>query len=123
MTNPNPGQKNVFDFEKLIAFQKSLTLLQLLSWLLSNPPRKTASVIDHLDRALSSVLLNMAEGYGKEAGSKDRKRFYRTALGSAKEAGACLIILEARGFLTRALQDKARGLLWEVVAMLSVMAR
>jgi four helix bundle protein len=123
MTNPNLRQKDVFDFERLVAFQKALALLRLLSRLLFSPPRKMAPVIDHLDRALSSVLLNIAEGCGREAGSKDRKRFYRTALGSAKEAGACLIVLEARGFLARALQEKARRLLWEVVAMLSAMAR
>jgi four helix bundle protein len=123
MTNPNLRQKDIFDFERLAAFRKGLALLRLLSRLLGNPPRRMVSVIDHLDRALSSVLLNIAEGYGKVPGSKDRKRFYRTALGSAKEAGACLIVLEARGFLPRALQEEARGLLWEVVALLSVMAK
>jgi four helix bundle protein len=123
MVNPNPRQKDIFDFERLAAFQKGLALLKLLSRLLANPPRKMVSVVDHLDRALSSVLLNIAEGYGKVPGSKDRKRFFRTALGSAKEAGACLIVLEARGFLPGAQQREARVLLWEVVALLSVMAR
>jgi four helix bundle protein len=123
MLNPNPSQENSLDFEKLVVFQKALALLRVLSRILSNPPRKMVPVIDHLDRALSSILLNIAEGQGKESGSRDRKRFYRTALGSAKEAGACLIILDARGFLPEAQQEKARGLLREVVAMLTVMAR
>ncbi len=41
---------------------------------------------DQLDRASSSVVLNIAEGSGKRG--KDRKRFYAIALGSLRETHA-----------------------------------
>jgi four helix bundle protein len=123
MKNPKSEPGPNFDFERLIVFQKALRLLQTLAPFLGNPPRKAAAVTDHLDRALSSILLNIAEGSGKEPGSRDRKRFYRTALGSAKESGACLIVLAARGFHSGPSLCKGRRLCLEVVAMLRGMSR
>ena len=123
MENPNSGRGKRFDFEKLIVFQKALQAQKRLTRLLANPPRRSAPVLDHLDRAATSVLLNIAEGSGKQAGSRDRIRFYRTALGSAKEAGACLIVLAARGTSHGPALKQARSLFLEVVAMLFTMAR
>jgi four helix bundle protein len=123
MQNPKSGQDSRFDFERLIVFRKALAVFRLLSGLIQRPPRKASDLVDHLDRAASSVLLNLAEGSGKEPGSRDRKRFYRTALGSAKEAGACLILLKARGIVSPKVLHEGKALLLEVVAMLTVMAR
>ena len=63
MKSSKPEQ-DTFDFERLTVFQKALELLELLTPTLQNPPRKAASVIDHLDRAICSVLLNIPEGSG-----------------------------------------------------------
>ena len=123
MENPECRGKTCFDFEKLIVFQKALQAQEHLSSLLASPPRRTAPVLDHLDRAATSVLLNIAEGSGKPAGSRDRSRFYRTALGSAKEAGACLIVLQARGTRNLQAMQEAKSLFLEVVAMLYCMVR
>jgi len=104
--------KRGFDFEELTVYQIAREVLRRLAGWAARPPRKAASVADHLDRALDSVLLNIAEGAGKEAGSKDRARFYRIALGSAKEAASALDILAIRGFIPQARAEEARdGLL------------
>jgi len=123
MENPDCRSEKRFDFEKLTVFQKALQAQERLAGLLANPPRRAAPVLDHLDRAATSVLLNIAEGSGKQAGSRDRIRFYRTALGSAKEAGACLIVLAARGTSHGPALKQARSLFLEVVAMLYAMVR
>src|SRR4051794_35638871 len=47
---------------------------------------------DQFDRALLSVLLNLAEGSAKPT-AKDRKRFYAIAMGSLRETQVILDIL------------------------------
>ena len=44
---------------------------------------------DQLDRASSSVALNLAEGSGRST-PKDKKRFYHIALGSLRESQSIL---------------------------------
>jgi four helix bundle protein len=53
------------------------------------------SIKDQLDRASTSILLNIAEGNGKYS-AKDRCRFFDTAHGSALECAAGLDILVAK---------------------------
>ena len=47
---------------------------------------------DQFQRALLSIVLNLAEGTAKPT-AKDRKRFYRISLGSLREVQAILDIL------------------------------
>jgi four helix bundle protein len=57
------------------------------------------SAKDQLDRASTSVPLNIAEGNGKFS-VKDRARFLEMARGSALECAACLDVLVARKLTT-----------------------
>ena len=128
-----PEQKNgkYFDFERLIVYRLARKVLARLLPFLRKPARKSGSTTDHLDRALDSIVVSevtamyrkVAEGSGKEPGSRDRARFYRIALGSAKEAGAALDLLALRGSIPEEVNHDARGLLLEIVAILHVMAR
>ena len=52
-----------------------------------------------LRRAAASVALNVSEGRGSRGGT--RRERYHNALGSAREAGACLDVAEAFGYLGR----------------------
>jgi four helix bundle protein len=115
--------KGNFDFENLLVYQLARKVLALLSKWAAKPPRKAASVADHLDRALDSILLNIAEGTGKDRGSRDRARFYKIALGSAKEAAAALDILVLRSFIRPEKAEEARILLRRIVGMLHNMSR
>ena len=58
-----------------------------------------------LQRASSSVALNLAEGSAKPS-PKDRARFYRIALGSFRESEAVLHLLEIRNAELDELSDK-----------------
>ena len=50
-------------------------------------------VRDQFQRAALSVVLNLAEGYGRRT-QKDRRRHYTIALGSLREVQAILDIIE-----------------------------
>ncbi len=57
---------------------------------------KTIAVRDQLDRASTSIVLNLAEGNGKFT-PPDRCRFFDIARGSALECAAALDVLVAQG--------------------------
>jgi four helix bundle protein len=46
---------------------------------------------DQLNRAASSIVLNLAEGRGKQT-PKDQRRFFSIAMGSVRECQAILIL-------------------------------
>jgi len=52
---------------------------------------------NQLRRASASVALNMAEASGSSGGTRTTR--YRTALGSARETGACLDVAMALGYM------------------------
>ena len=114
--------KGNFDFENLFVYRLARKVLALLAKWTARPPRKAAPVTDHLDRALDSILLNIAEGTGKDRGSRDRARFYKIALGSAKEAAAALDIMVLRSFIRPEKAEEARTLLRRIVGMLHNMS-
>jgi four helix bundle protein len=123
MNRPEPNQEELFDFERLTVYQKTVELAALVAPITLEPPKKAAKLCDHLDRAVDSVLLNVPEGSGRAPRSKDRRHFFRIALGSAKEAASAVIALRAKGFIAPPIYGEARGLLIEIVKMLSAMAR
>ena len=90
--------------------------------LTSNPPRKAADLVDHLDRAADSILLNIGEGSGCIPQSKDRFRFNRIALKSAREALSALNTLHAKGQISAFLYHSLRPLAQEIIRMLKAMA-
>ena len=76
---------------------------------------KSLAAYDQLDRASTSIPLNIAEGNGKYT-APDRCRFFDIARGSALECAACLDVLVARKRLARAEQGKE--ILVRIVSML-----
>jgi len=86
--------KIYFDHEKLDVYQESIVFCSWVGDLLSEITSKAAAK-DQLDRASTSIPLNIAEGNGKFS-AKDRARFLEMARGSALECAACLDVLLAR---------------------------
>ena len=115
-------RKSLLDFEKLVVYQKAMIFRRQITPLTSRPPRKGADLVDHLDRACDSILLNIAEGSGCIPRSKDRFRFNRTALKSAREALSALHILQAKGQIAPPLFRTARPLAMEIIRILKVMS-
>jgi four helix bundle protein len=108
--------KPAFDHEKLIAYQRSIQFVAWSSQLLEKLPAKLA-VCDQLDRASTSVPLNIAEGNAKHT-APDRCRYFDTARGSALECAACLDVLVAKRKCTAEEVQAGKEMLLEVVALL-----
>jgi len=87
-----------FDHEKLEVYREAIAFIVWLSALLEATGR-IGEVKDQLDRASTSIALNIAEGNGKYT-PKDRCRFFDIAHGSALECAAGLDILVAKAKLT-----------------------
>ena len=86
-----------FHHEKLEVYQEAIAFIAWLSALLEGTVR-IGDVKDQLDRASTSIPLNIAEGNGKYA-LKDRCRFFDIAHGSALECAAGLDVLVAKAKL------------------------
>lgn len=106
----------LLDAEKLDAYRVALEFQTLIAVLV--PRRGCASLRDQLERASSSVTLNLAEGAGRRAPA-DKAHFYAMARGSAMESAAVLDVLLARGLADAAVARRGRGLLVRVVQMLT----
>src|SRR6516164_854421 len=87
-----------FNHEKLEVYQEAIAFIAWLSALLEGAVR-LGEVKDQLDRASTSIPLNIAEGNGKYA-PKDRCRFFDITHGSALECAAGLDVLVAKRKLT-----------------------
>jgi four helix bundle protein len=85
------------------------------------PRRGQAVLRDQLQRASSSILLNIAEGCGRYARA-EKAHFYLIARGSAMECAAALDVLQGRGLITAAGHRHGRGLLVRIVQMLTKLA-
>ena len=108
--------KIYFDHEKLIAYQRSIEFVAWASQLLEELPAKLA-VCDQLDRASTSVPLNIAEGNAKFT-APDRCRYWDTARGSALECAACLDVLVAKRKVNFDRTQEGKRLLSETVSLL-----
>ena len=101
-----------FDHEKLNVYQASVRFVAWSSEILAEIP-KSSSVHNQLDRASTSIPLNLAEGNGKSRPA-DRCRFFDMARGSA----ACLDVLVAKSLLDDRLAEQGKVMLLEIVAMI-----
>ena len=103
-----------FDHEKLDVYQEAIRFVAWAGNLLETLPKSLAAY-DQLDRASTSIALNIAEGNGKYT-APDRCRFFDIARGSALECAACLDVLVAKKRLVCAEQGKE--MLLPIVSML-----
>jgi four helix bundle protein len=108
--------KTRFDHEKLSVYQASLRFVTSATELISRVKGK-AAVKDQLDRASTSIPLNIAERNGKFS-IPDRCRFLDFARGSALECAACLDVLVAKNLINVSAVDPGKDQLVEIVAML-----
>jgi four helix bundle protein len=105
-----------FDHEKLDVYREAIAFIAWLSALLEGAVR-VGDVKDQLDRASTSIPLNIAEGNGKYA-PKDRCRFFDIAHGSALECAAGLDVLVAKSKLTTDQIRDGKESLQRIVRML-----
>src|SRR5690349_8809318 len=106
----------LFDHEKLEVYQRSLAFVTWLEPLLERLP-KSLSARDQLDRASTSIVLNLAEGNGKFTAA-DRCRFFDISRGSTLECAAALDVLTAKSRCTASQALAGKQTLHDIVSML-----
>jgi four helix bundle protein len=108
--------KIYFDHEKLDVYQEAIAFCGWVGEFLTAISSKAAAK-DQLDRASTSIPLNIAEGNGKFS-FKDRARFFEMARGSALECAACLDVLFVRKLAREEQVVPAKERLARIVQML-----
>src|SRR5882724_3686137 len=105
-----------FDHENLRVYQDALRFVAFADIILAGLPAKFAAR-DQLDRASTSIVLNIAEGNGKRS-RVDRCRYLDIARGSALECAACLDVLVIKKHLNEIRAAQGKEILVGVVSML-----
>jgi four helix bundle protein len=113
---------NQFDHERLEVYKKAVEFVVLANDVVEQLPRGRGYLADQLQRAATSIPLNVAEGAG-EFLPKEKARFYRMARRSATESAAILDVCHRLSLLDETRNKTGRRLLLEVVAMLVRMIR
>ena len=115
------SMKTYFDHERLDVYQESIAFCGWVGDLLNDITGKAAAK-DQLDRASTSLPLNIAEGNGKFSDA-DRSRFLEIARGSALECAACLDVLAVRKLIATEQLVPAKEQLARIVNMLMGMLK
>jgi four helix bundle protein len=111
-----------FDHEKLDVYVAAIDFVALADEIVEHLPRGRAYLADQLQRAATSIPLNIAEGAGEFSGN-EKARFYRMAKRSATECAAIIHICRRLGLVEDSRYVAGRELLLRVVAMLVQMVR
>jgi four helix bundle protein len=107
--------------ERLDVYQRAIDFTSWAHQLLESlPPGLSART--QLERASTSIPLNLAESNGKLS-EGERARFLQIALGSALECSATLDVLTAKGVLNSSRVEEGKELLERIAAMLMAMLR
>jgi four helix bundle protein len=115
--------RTYFDHETLDVYQLELQFITWVTPLLANVKQqltgvRIAEILDQLDRASLSALLNTAEGNGRRQ-RRTRAKFFDDARGSASECAACLDALAAKGICTAQEIDNSKRLLLRITSILT----
>lgn len=90
----------------LVAYQVGVELVQELRPIVTVIKMQDANLADQLQRAATSVVLNLGEGQRRQKGNKHRA--YETAHGEAREVLGCLDCAQAWGWLADATRARAK---------------
>ena len=101
--------------QNFVAYTNAVDLVRALAPLIEQLKAHSSKLADQLERAASSIVLNVAEGARRHG--RDPRRFYGMANGSASEARAVLDVASAMGWVmndreARELLDRELRLLW-----------
>jgi len=106
-----------FDHERLRAYQEALRFVAWADPVIERLAPKLAAK-DQLERASTSIVLNLAEGNGKRS-YPDRCRYFDMARGSIVECAACLDVLALRNKISPEEAQAGKEILLGVVAMVA----
>jgi four helix bundle protein len=109
-----PAPVKRFPVDRLDCYRLAIELAALAA---TQVPRGHASLKDQLERATTSGVLNLAEGWGRYQ-PREKSHFYTIAHGSILESAAIVDLLRARGLAGDDECVRARDLARRVAQML-----
>jgi four helix bundle protein len=115
-------EHDAFSFEKLEVFRVAREALAAHVAVRACFRGLPGEIAPQLERALVSVVANIAEGAGRESRA-DQRRHFTIARGSAQEAAAILSIAELYGVVPEEARVLMRKRLLSTVKMLFALAR
>jgi four helix bundle protein len=108
--------KIFFDHEKLEVYRKALAFAQWTEVILERIP-KSAAVHNQLDRARTSIVLNIPEGNGRFTPA-DRCKFFDIARGSGLESAGCLDLIFIKKLISEPELEEGKTKLKDVISLL-----
>ena len=111
-----------FDHERLDVYKVAIELIVLIDEVVDGLPKGRAYLADQLQRAGSSIPLNIAEGAG-EYSNNEKIRFYRMAKRSATECASIFDICRRLKLVDEEKYLKGREFLIRITSMLIKMAQ
>src|SRR3954467_12801949 len=108
-------QSNQGETNMLVAYEVALDLVRALRPVVAQLRNHSSDAADQVERAASSIVLNIAEGDRRHG--RDPRRFFDMAHGSAGEIRGALDLADAWGWPVESRQagtllDRELGLLW-----------
>ena len=110
------------DHEKLEVYKTSIEFVALADKIVRRLRRGRSYLADQLQRAATSISLNIAEGAG-EFSNGDKARFYRIAKRSATECAAILDVCRTLDVIDEKQLQDGHDKIVEIVSMLTRMVR
>lgn len=107
--------------ENLSVYKSAIEFVAWTQPLIERIPVKV-SAIDQLERASTSIALNIAEANAKSS-DEDRVRFWQIAQGVAFECGACLDVLVARSVCSPDEIQEGKEMIESIVSMIMGLRR
>jgi len=103
--------------EKLECYKRAVILAEALSKDGAKWPKGFGYLSDQLKRAMSSVILNIAEGNGRLSNT-ERRRFFEISRASLAEVSACLDLMKAFGIIDEDYKSSAKSAIVDISKML-----
>lgn len=103
--------------EKLICYRQSVELAEELGKEMAGWPKGYGFLADQLRRAMTSVVLNMAEGNARRM-PRERRRFFQISRSSLAEVAACTDLMRAYLLLSRSRTDELKSRLDRISRMI-----
>jgi four helix bundle protein len=112
------SNEDIFNFENLKVYQKSLDYLDLIYEIIKEFPKvETYALTSQLIRASQSISLNIAEGSGES--KAQFIRYLNISKGSLRECIVCIAIAKRRNYITIIQENDFRKQLIELSKMIS----
>ena len=103
--------------QKLKCYAVLLETAKRMPSLVAKMPRGHSHLVDQLERALSSAILNLSEGNGRTS-PKERARFFDISLASIAETSSAIDIMQAFRLVSIAEGDEIHSSLKIAYAMI-----